>query len=119
MTPQETDRDLPVSVQESLAEVWVSSSLLQGWGTECSSACMGPLEGGGIIFITSTIVWPQINNRKFHGWRSLVGYSPQGRKELDTISLSLSVSLDAQASIVFEAAGSRDVNCSFRYSQGT
>ena len=20
---------------------------------------------------------------KFHGWRSLVGYSPQGRKELD------------------------------------
>ena len=22
--------------------------------------------------------------RKFHGWRSLVGYSPWGRKELDT-----------------------------------
>ena len=31
-TPQETDSDLPVSVQESLVEVWVGSGLLQGWG---------------------------------------------------------------------------------------
>ena len=26
-----------------------------------------------------------------HGWRSLVGYSPRGCKELDTTSLSLSI----------------------------
>ena len=32
VTTQETDPDLPVSVQESLAEVWVSSGLLQGQG---------------------------------------------------------------------------------------
>ena len=32
VTPQETDPDLPVSVQESPAEVWVSGGLLQGWG---------------------------------------------------------------------------------------
>ena len=32
MTPQETEPDLPVSVQESLAEVWVNSGLLQGQG---------------------------------------------------------------------------------------
>ena len=32
VTPQETDPDLPVSVQKSLAEVWVGSGLLQGWG---------------------------------------------------------------------------------------
>ena len=32
VTPQETDPDLPVSVQESLAEVWVSHGLLQGPG---------------------------------------------------------------------------------------
>ena len=32
VTPQETDPDLPMSVQESLAEVWVSGGLLQGWG---------------------------------------------------------------------------------------
>ena len=32
MTPQEIDPDLPVSVQESLAEVWVKGSLLQGRG---------------------------------------------------------------------------------------
>ena len=32
MTPQETDPDLPVSVQESLAEAWVRGDLLQVWG---------------------------------------------------------------------------------------
>ena len=30
--PQETDSDLPVSVQESLAEAWVGSGLLQNGG---------------------------------------------------------------------------------------
>ena len=42
MTPQETDPDLSVSVQKSLAEAWVGGGLLQVGGTECSSACMGP-----------------------------------------------------------------------------
>ena len=32
VTPQEIDPDLPVSVQESLEEVWVGGGLLQGWG---------------------------------------------------------------------------------------
>ena len=32
VTPQETDPDLPVSVQESLVEAWVGGGLLQGWG---------------------------------------------------------------------------------------
>ena len=32
VTPQETDPDLPVSVQESLVEAWVGGSLLQAWG---------------------------------------------------------------------------------------
>ena len=32
VTPKETDPDLPVSVQESLAEAWVGGGLLQGWG---------------------------------------------------------------------------------------
>ena len=30
--PTETDPDLPMSVQESLAEAWVGGGLLQGWG---------------------------------------------------------------------------------------
>ena len=34
---QETDPDLPVTVQESLVEVWVYSGLLQGRGTENNS----------------------------------------------------------------------------------
>ena len=32
VTPRETGPDLPVSVQESLVEVWVGGGLLQGWG---------------------------------------------------------------------------------------
>ena len=32
VTPQEIDSDSPVSVQESPAEAWVSSGLLQGQG---------------------------------------------------------------------------------------
>ena len=32
VTPQETNPDLPVSVQEFLVEVWVNDGLLQGWG---------------------------------------------------------------------------------------
>ena len=32
VTPQETDPDLPVNVQESLPEVWVNDGLLQGQG---------------------------------------------------------------------------------------
>ena len=32
VTSQETDPDLPLSVLESLAEAWVGSGLLQGWG---------------------------------------------------------------------------------------
>ena len=47
MTPQETDPDLPVSVQEPPVEVWVCGGLLQCFrGTECRSACTGPFEGG-------------------------------------------------------------------------
>ena len=46
MTLQETDPDLPVSVQESLVEAWVDSGLLQGRGTEYNSAGISPFEGG-------------------------------------------------------------------------
>ena len=46
MTPQETDPELPVSVQKSPIEVWVGGGLPQGRGHECSSVCMGPFEGG-------------------------------------------------------------------------
>ena len=45
VTPEETDPDLLMSVQETLAEV-CCGSLLQGWGTDYSSVCMGPFEGG-------------------------------------------------------------------------
>ena len=37
VTAQETDPDLPGSVQEYPAEAWVAGGLLQGWGTERST----------------------------------------------------------------------------------
>ena len=45
MTPQETDPDLPVSVQESPVEAWVSGGLLQGRG-HCVWQRTGPIEEG-------------------------------------------------------------------------
>ena len=32
VTPQETDPDLPMSVEEFLVAAWVGGGLLQGWG---------------------------------------------------------------------------------------
>ena len=46
VTPQETDPDLPLSVQKSPAEAWVDSACCRVGGTECGSACMGPFEEG-------------------------------------------------------------------------
>ena len=45
-TLQETDPDLPVSVQESLGRRGSAVACCTAGSTECSSACMGPLEGG-------------------------------------------------------------------------
>ena len=61
VTSQETDPDLPKSVQESPVEAWVSSGLLQGQGPW---VCAWELfKEVGIIFITSTIVWPQVKQQ--------------------------------------------------------
>ena len=46
MTPQETDPDLPRSVQESPAEAGLVVACCRVGGTECSSRCMGPSKGG-------------------------------------------------------------------------
>ena len=39
VSPQETEPDLPVSVQESPAEAWADSGLLQGQG-HCIQQCV-------------------------------------------------------------------------------
>ena len=64
MTPQETDPDLAVSVQEPPAEAGVSSGLAAG--LEALSAAVPAwdlLKEVSIIFITFTIVWSQVNNK--------------------------------------------------------
>ena len=59
VTPQEADPDLPVSVQESLVEAWVSGGLLQGLGALREAARpQDLLKEGAIICINATIVWP-------------------------------------------------------------
>ena len=62
VTPQETDPDLSMSVQESPAETWVSSGLLQGWGHTAVHA-WDLFKDIAIIFITSIIVWPQVKQQ--------------------------------------------------------
>ena len=54
----------PRSVQESLVEVWVGGGLLQGRGTECSSASWDLWKEVAIVFITSTIVWLPVKHRE-------------------------------------------------------
>ena len=44
MTPQETDSDLPVGVQESLAEAWVSRSLWRRCGSAVACCRVGGTE---------------------------------------------------------------------------
>ena len=39
--PQDTDPDFPMSVQESLAEVWVDGGLLQGQGRRVEQCVHG------------------------------------------------------------------------------
>ena len=50
VSPKETKPNLPVSVQESLAEVWVE---------ECNSACISSFEGGCnyLISLASGKLW--------------------------------------------------------------
>ena len=62
--PKETVPDLPMSVQESLAEAWVSRGLLQDWGQSSSMHAWDLLKEVSIIFITSTIVWTEVKKKK-------------------------------------------------------
>ena len=63
MTPQETGPDLPMSVQESQVGAWVGGDLLRGRGTERSSASWDLSKEVSIVFIASTIVWPQVKQQ--------------------------------------------------------
>ena len=62
MTPQETDPDLPVSVQESLVvgQRWPAAGL---GALSVAVHAWDLLKEVTIIFITSTIVWPQVKQQ--------------------------------------------------------
>ena len=63
-TPQETDPDLPVSVQGSLAEAWVVVACCRVGALSVAVHAWDLLEEVVSIFITSTTVWPQVNSKE-------------------------------------------------------
>ena len=64
MTPQETDPDFLMSVQESLRGMGWRWSAAGSGALSAAVFAQGLLKEVTIIFITSTIVWPQVNNRE-------------------------------------------------------
>ena len=63
MTPQETDPDLPGSVQESPTEAWVSGGLLQGRAPSAAECGEDLVMEVTVIFIVSTIVGSQVKRQ--------------------------------------------------------
>ena len=89
VTPQETDPELPVSAQGSQ---WRQGSAVACCGvgsTECSSSTRDPLKEVTIIFITSTIVLPQVNNREDFPGGSGSKASAYNAGDLGSIQVSL------------------------------
>ena len=73
MTPQETDSDLPMSVQQSpVVARWWPAAELGSLSAEVSARDL--LEEVAIIFITSAVVWPQVKqqggNSPAHQWKT-------------------------------------------------
>ena len=60
VTPQETDPDLPMSLQETVAEAWVNRGLLQGQGH--NSVCTRPFEGGRHYLHSLLLSCPVMSN---------------------------------------------------------
>ena len=60
MTPPETDPDLPVSVQESLADAWAAA---RSGALSATVRAQDLLKEVAIIFIISTIVWSQVKQQ--------------------------------------------------------
>ena len=59
MTPQETESDWSVSVQEFLAEAWVDRGMPRGWGIGYTSPSTVHWKDIAFIAITPTLLWPQ------------------------------------------------------------
>ena len=51
-----------------------------GKASACNAGDLGSILGSGREWLPTPVLLPG----KFHGWRSLVGYSPWDRKESDT-----------------------------------
>ena len=61
VTPQDTEPDFPVRVQESPVEAWINSGCHGVRGTEYNSPGISTFEGGRNYPVIRIIVWPQTN----------------------------------------------------------
>ena len=107
MTPRETVLDLPVCPG-------VSSRGVGGWwpaagfeGTEYSSTCLQSSKEGHFVFITSTIVWPQVlagREQQKIGLKTLSTAPPVRTRPSFSLSLS---SQEASISFLFHQRADR------------
>ena len=67
VTPQETDPDSPISVQQSPVEAWVCAGLLQGGALRVAVLARGPFEGGHhyLYYLHHSLAPGQITGREY------------------------------------------------------
>ena len=88
-------------------EAWVSGHLLQGWGQSVAVHAWDLIKEVAIIFITSTIVWPQVNNRE--------GTQPHPSTENWTkVLLSMALPIRTRLSFSHQEASTRFFSSSIR-----
>ena len=63
MSPQETDPDLPMSVQDALAEACIGGGLLKGCYTLIAAVCEWDLLKRSPISTLTSSVWPQVKQQ--------------------------------------------------------
>ena len=63
ITPQETDPDLSMRVQEPLADTWVVVACCRAGALRAAVCAWDLLKEVAIIYITSTIVWSQVKQQ--------------------------------------------------------
>ena len=89
---------MAMSVQESLAEVWVGRGLLQSQRHSAAVLAWDLLKEVTVIFITSSIVWPQVKQQggntacqSTENWiKDLLNMAPPFRTRSSSFPVSLS-----------------------------
>ena len=122
VTLEETEPDLPASVQESLEVLWVDRGCLGVRGTEHNSPGISPFEEVTITAITPTIVWPQAKLQggntvpeSTENWiKDLLSMAPLIRAKADSSKASTSMRKLTQASYPYPSEGRQNGTHNYR-----